>query len=337
MNFEDIETPLTKEYIFSKLNVLDLWRVYSNFQEIDKSFTSQLYKDKHPSCRVVVSSNGNLYYKDYGENSHYFGDIFEYLMFKYNCSYFESLNIICSDFSIRDIKVNKEVKELILESDGVKVEKLVKVKSDITSINQNFNLNDFNYWNSFGVSFDTLGKGECFSTKSIQIIKNNNRYIYQYKKLNPIYKYVEYDIDENYIGNRWYFPNEKKERKWINNSSSEAIQGIKLLPKNGDLLILSKSFKDSALMYELGYNCCSLASETVHLSETQYNNLIGRFDNIISFYDNDETGYKYSQYNLDNWNIFRIFVPEKSGCKDITDFYKKFGKEKSIKLLKELL
>ena len=333
LNFNDIPVQITKEEILNKIPIIDLWYFYcTNFKTIDTSFCSDLYEDENPGCRVLVSSNGNLYYRDFGEG-HYFKDIFEYLMFKFNSNFYEVLNIISNDFGLRDKSgINPSLKELILLNGGISHLPLVKVKSEINCEYQGFNLSDYNYWNSFGISFDTLNKGECFSTKSLTLDKNNKRFSYQYKNSNPIYTYQEYDINEEYIGKRIYFPFEKKERKWINDSSSEAIQGIKLLPKNGDLLVLSKAFKENALFYELGYSSISLASESIVLKEHQYSHLKERFKEIVLWYDEDDMGKKTSYETAQKYGLKEIFLSEE--YKNITDFRLINSNEDTIKMIK---
>ena len=333
LDFSNANVSISKEEILRKVKIIDLWYYYcSNFKTLDVSFISELYDDVNPSARVLVSNSGNLYYKDFG-SSDYFSDIFGYIQAKYNCSYFECLNIIVNDFGLRKSIVDINLKNSILAlGQIVRQDVQVKIKSEINCEYQGFNLNDYNYWNSFGISFDTLNKGECFSTKSLTLDKGSKRYSYQYKNSSPIYTYQEYDIDEKYIGKRIYFPKESKERKWINDSSSEAIQGIKLLPKNGELLILSKAFKENALFYELGYSSVSLASESIVLKEYQYSHLKERFKEIILWYDDDNQGRKISYETSQKYDLKEIFLSEE--CKNITDFRLMNSDEETIKMIK---
>ncbi len=334
LDFSNSSIGITKEEILNKVKIIDLWYFYcKNFKTIDTSFISDLYEDENPSCRVLISNTGNLYYRDFGEN-HYFKDVFEYLMFKFNSTFYEVLSIISNDFNLRDCGVDPSLKPLIVLNAGYdqQLDRLVKVKSEINCIYQGFNLTDYNYWNSFGISLDTLNKGECFSTKSLTLDKNNKRYSYQYRKSSPIYTYQEYDINEKYIGKRIYFTFEKKERKWINDSSSEAIQGIKLLPKNSDLLIISKAFKENCLFYELGYNSISLASESIVLKEHQFNHLKERFKEIVLWYDEDNAGRKTSYETSQKYGLKEVFLSEE--CKNITDFRLINSNEETIKMIK---
>lgn len=334
MNFEDIELPLSKEYVFSKLDVLDLWKRYSNFQEIDKSFTSQLYSDKNPSCRVVVSSSGNLYYRDYGESSHYFSDIFEYLMFKYNSTFYEVLNIIASDFSLRDIKVNKELKELILESNQIKVEKLIKQKAKIEIIPQNFNLIDYNYWyGNYCIDFKMLQEYDVFSAKTVILTKGDKRNIFYYSKVNPSYAYRFLDDYGNY-SYKIYFPLSKdKKFKWLFSGGSQTdIEGYSQLNLHGDLLILTKSMKDCMSYRNIGYDAISLQGEANKLDSELVYKLLKRFNKIIVNYDEDEEGIKGS-IRLKNQYGFNYFFID--GSKDLSDYIKDNSLDKAKEMIKK--
>lgn len=338
MNFDFNDAninPISKEEILSKISEYYIFKKYiHNFIELDVSFMSELRTTDTANCRVTDKYN-SLVYKDFKSGDSY--DCWNYVMKKYYCSFRESLNIIATDFNIRKLEYKNEFIPVGIIPNSIKTHNVPREKSKLVITKQNWNIIDYDFWNSFGSSLNLLDIGEVYSAKSVQLLKNGQRYCYFYKKNNPIYIYNEYDIDLNFLGYRVYFPFGDKNRKWLNNSSGKAIQGIKLLPEKGQLLILTKSMKDVLTLYGLGYNAISLASETTSLMEYEYNKLINRFDNIISLYDNDETGIKYSQNNLDMWNIFYTFMPEYTNCKDVSDLYKKVGKEECKKILKKLL
>ena len=330
--------PITSEFILSKISEFDIFKRYcTNFKEIDVSFFSDLRTTNTPNCRIFITFNNELKYRDFklGETL----NCWQYVMQKFNCNYFEALNIVSNDFNLKSGIIYVEPR-VITANDEFKLKitnNTPREKFRLEVNKSSWNIKDFEFWNQFGIPFDLLDLGEVHPAKIIQLSKGNQRYCYFYKKNNPIYVYNEYDIDLNFLGYRVYFPLEQKNRKWINNSSGKAIQGIKLLPQKGELLILTKSMKDVLTLYGLGYNAISLASETTSLMEYEYNKLISRFDNIVSLYDNDDTGKIYSQNNLDMWNIFCTFIPEYTQCKDVSDLYKKVGKEECKKILKELL
>lgn len=326
---------VTLNEIYSKVSEIELWRYYcQNFEELDKPFISELYNDTNPSCRIRKNKIGKLYYKDFGEG-HYFVNIIEYLKAKYGSNFKESIDIIATDFKIRNINipVNKTIK--ITQID----EKLLyKPRTDIQILEQPFTLNDYNYWDRFKLSLSFLELNEVLSCKYVFLSNSRGCFRYEYSRNNPIYAYKEYDIDLNFLGYRVYFPYENKLKKWINNSfGHKVIQGIKGLVPNGDLLIITKSLKDVLILRNLGYNAISLSSENTPLSEEIYKALNRRFKRIISLYDTDSTGIKYASLMEEKWGIKAYFIPLKYNVKDLGEFIEKYGLEMTVKLLKTLI
>lgn len=84
------------------------------------------------------------------------------------------------------------------------------------------------------------------------------------------------------------------------------IQGIHMLPKTGEYLVLTKSMKDVMVLYELGIPAIAPCSETTFISDSQYRKLKDRFDNLILFYDNDQTGISYMQKIRKKYDVFPI-------------------------------
>ena len=329
MNFNNIENNITKEFILSKIDIQTLWRYYSNFTEIDKSFKSNLYNDTNASCRVVISNSNNLYYKDYGCSEHYFQDVFSYIMYKYSCNYYECLNIICSDFKLRDsVQVDKKVKELILElgqTQGHNVQvPLIKQKS-ITIVSQNWNLVDYKYWNQYGISFDLLNSYDVFSAKYVYLVKGDKRNVFSYSKVNPCYAYRFCTNNEYHY--KIYFPLSKdKKFKWLfSGGSQDDIEGLDQLPLTNDILILGKSLKDCMVYNLLGYPCISLQGETNKLSSDLVYKLLKRFDKIIVNYDGDSEGIKGSKRLNQQYGFKYFFI---DNHKDVSDGVKSIGLEK---------
>ena len=108
-----------------------------------------------------------------------------------------------------------------------------------------------------------------------------------------------------------------------------------MLPKEGgDILVITKSLKDCMLLYELGIPAIAPCSENLFVSNKQYEKLKSKFKNIFLFYDNDQAG-------ISNMNKIRkqypelivTFIPRHLEAKDISDFYFKYGKKRTIELI----
>ena len=136
---------------------------------------------------------------------------------------------------------------------------------------------------------------------------------------------------------RLYFPS-KRTFRFLSNVGKEYIQGAKQLPKTGDILVITKSLKDCMLAHELGVPAVAPCSEVLFLSKRQLAHLKSRFKTIIVIYDTDLTGiHNLKQIKLEHPDIHTFFIPRKYGVKDISDFFKKYGEEKTRSLAKELI
>ena len=109
-----------------------------------------------------------------------------------------------------------------------------------------------------------------------------------------------------------------------------------MLPKNGgNLLVVTKSMKDVMLLYELGIPAIAPCSENVFLTDNQYNKLRPHFDNCIVLFDNDIAGVQnLRKIKKQHPELICTCIP-RSLSKDISDFYAKYGKKKTIALIEE--
>lgn len=312
-NFNDAYIPITIDEIKSKVTDYDIFKRYClNFEELDRSFLSEFYNDTKPSCRIVVSSTGSLYYNDWG-NGDYF-KAFDYVMYKYSCSLHEVCNIIANDFGLKKVQLNMNPKLLVANDLENEKPVFIKSKTIIKIVKKPFNLTDANYWNSYGISLETLIKFNIFSCSHVFVEKNGIHWVIESTKTNPVYAY---EFNGLY---KIYRPLGKKKEKWLTNAGSDILQGYDQLPEFGDVLIITKSLKDVLCLHEMGYPSTALQAETNILSEETYNNLKTRFKRIISLYDNDIAGEVGAKKLLDNYNIISIFIPKKTDCKDISDY-----------------
>lgn len=115
------------------------------------------------------------------------------------------------------------------------------------------------------------------------------------------------------------------------------IQGAHMIPKNGgDLLVITKSLKDVMVFYELGITAIAPNSENLFVSDKQLEKLKKYFKNIVVFYDNDIAGVSGMNKIKKSYPELKfIFIPRKYEAKDISDYYKKYGKEKTLKLIND--
>jgi hypothetical protein len=330
-NFDNASLQITKDEILKYITELQILERYcSNYKSLDSSFKSEFYSDKNGSCRIIISASGIPYYKDYGNGDYFLA--FDYVSRKYGSNYHETCNIIANDFGLK--RTNLSVTpQLLLVNDTPKP---VKIKSNIQVIVKPFSLIDYEYWMQYGISLQTLQFFNVKACSHVYLNKGDKHYVFEYKNSNPLYSYKFFKNNTEYL--KIYNPYSiTKEGKWLSNVGSDCLQGYDQLKNSGELLILTKSMKDVLCLYEMEYNSVAVQAETNDLSKKSYEELSKRFNRIISLYDNDEAGRNGAQKLLEKYNILPIFIPEITGCKDISDFIKSKGLEKTKKLIIKLI
>ena len=132
--------------------------------------------------------------------------------------------------------------------------------------------------------------------------------------------------------------------KWLSNCPQNILQGHAQLLYNKNLvnftkvpLIITKSLKDVAVLYKMGYFAIAPQSESVDLGKTEIPKLSKGFNDIVIFYDNDDAGIKYSDLMSTKFNYKKMHIPKEYGQKDISDYVKKYGIKAGNKLMNKLL
>ena len=291
-------------------------------------FRSPLRDDKHSTCSFFRGNSGNLYFKDFatGQCLTFEGVVME----KYNCTYHSALKIIARDFGYiqnADVKKHKTQKSEIKIQPKFEGEKETFIQVEI----KDFSESELKWWNSFGISEQTLRKYKIYSIKTVFL---NGSIYAQSTQHSPIYGYY-FGKKENIEQWLIYMP-KRKEFRFIGNVSTKTIQGYKQLPDNGKLLVITKSMKDTMLLSSLGIPAVAPNSETQFVSEKLLDEFRERFKNIVLLYDSDLTGVRFmNKIRKQYRDIIVCMIPRKYEAKDISDIYQKYGRSKTISLIKE--
>ena len=322
LNFDNISTEITALEILSKISEYDIFKYYcKNFVEIDKSFCSELRNDKHPGCRIFLTYSNQLKYRDFaiGETL----DCFQYVMQKFNLHYYEALNVVAADFSIRKSTIDISPRVIAANDEfKLKMANIPKEKSLITIVSQPFTIFDYNYWEQYKIPLEKLEEFDIFSAQYVYLIKGNKRITFEYKKDNPCYAY-RFEREGTYSYKIYWPLNSNKKHKWLfSGGAQDDIEGYSQLPLHGDLLILTKSLKDVISFNLLGYNAISLQGEANKLEPEFVIKLLKRFDKIITVYDEDEEGIKGAIRFKNQFGFNYFFIDE---WKDLSEFVKNEG------------
>jgi hypothetical protein len=289
-------------------------------------FKSPLRRDNTPTCSFYRDSCGRLIFKDF--RGDFYGNFIEVVKYKYGVSYPKALAIIANDFGIKqnpELKVNKScIKEYSNNKLEKSEESIIKVKI------KDFTEEELDWWRSYGITLNTLKK---FFVFSCEIVFLNDQIYSSSTSFNFGYFYPSKDNNKQYW--RIYYPQNRKYR-FISNWNKTMIQGIHMMPKSGEFLVITKSMKDVMLCYELGIPAIAPNSENLFITDSQWDNIVIKFKHIFLLYDTDLAGVANSKRIKKKFpKIQVLLIPRKYKAKDITDLYKKLGTEKMLNLVEE--
>jgi len=139
---------------------------------------------------------------------------------------------------------------------------------------------------------------------------------------------------DEYGNERWkiYFYKRKKDTiRFICNTNR--IAGWIQIPKEGDLLILTKSLKDVMVLHRMNYHAIAGQSENFHFYQSIIDELKQRFKQIVVIYDNDEKGILFSNAICSEFNLEQRFMLHK----DISDQVKLTNYQSTLEYIQKLL
>lgn len=312
---------ITKEYLLQQNSEENYMSYYLGVPITKKTFKSPLRDDKHNTCSFFRGKSGILYFKDFATGQCL--DFVNVVMTKYNCDYYEALNIIAKDFGYKSGNNNKIV---VKQQPKFEATKQTFIQVEI----KDFTEAELKWWNSFGISEKTLKKFHVYSCKSVFLNGNLHSQSAQHS---PIYGYY-FGKKENIEQWRVYYPR-KSNFRFLGNVSSKVVQGYKQLPKNGDVLLITKSMKDLMSMYSFGITACAPNSETIFMTDKMLEDLKQRFKRIIVMFDTDIPGISaMRKIKKQHPELEYFFIPRKYKCKDFSDLVACYGKEKVKELIK---
>lgn len=323
LSFE-LESKITKNLLLDKYSEETYMEYYLGVPVKKGLYKSPLRHDETPTCSFYRNKAGELIFKDF--RGDFYGNFISVVMYKYSCSYHKALRIIAEDFGLISSKSNNKPKSIIVSSNKFTDTGHSKIQVEL----QDFSKSELDWWGDYGITEKILAKFNVFSCKSVFL---NGSYFAATSKHNPIFGYYGGKQNDLELW-RIYFP-KRKNYRFITNWEAKKIQGFKQLPKNGKLLVITKSLKDVMCLYSMGIPAIAPNSEHLFISDVVLQSLKNRFKHIVVLYDTDLAG-------ISNMKKFKklypdlnyVWIPRKYEAKDISDFYKKYGKDKTVELIK---
>lgn len=303
-------------FIGDILNYVDQAEVYSRFlnytPEENTFYSSPFSKDKNPSFRFQWY-NGNLLYKCFSTNQA--GNCIELVAYIEKCSNQEAIQKIANRLNI------KNERRVFDTPNFAKKETKIEV-----IVHKYYPMSFYTYWMKFGVTKEIL---DLYDIKPAKEVWLNDFIASQYKDSSPV---IRYRVNGRY---KIYRPFEIL-YKWLSNTKQYDIFGLTQLPKEGELLIISKAMKDIACWKSLGYWSIATCSEVVLIPKDVMEDLKKRFKKIIVILDNDEAGITTMNKYISTYSLACYHVPLSTGYKDIAEVRENTSEQYLKKLIHNL-
>lgn len=313
------------------------FRYISGFNKIGNFFKSEFRSEKEPSSTVFVGKRGDLLFKDFGDpNLPKAITVIQYVQHKYQLEYQSAINKIAIDFGLIDGKSSDL--SLVNVGKGKIKRGVYKPPSDPTIIRvkkRKWGQHDVDYWSQFCITTKLLESNNIFPISHVWF---NNKPPIEFTSDYNVYTFDYYYSKFSKVFQRKiYQPLDTKGFKWFSNVDHTTVQHVNKIPKEGgELLVITSSLKD-AMIFEL-LNIYSIApnSESSFLPEKYWNKIKDRWKHIYLYLDNDMPGIKYAERLSKEYSIPYVYN-EAGEPKDISDYVKKYGLEKTRQLVEHLI
>lgn len=323
-DFEDIinSYKLSEASILERVDEYTLYCKYLGFEPRLRtkyhSITRTGDVDSDPSFSLFISKKGDkeYFWKDNGTGDS--GDIFKLIKIKFG--YKTSSDVYKRiDF---DFKLGfgtgtppPETKIVLNSAPDVRPEMRIRIQS------RDFNQRELLYWASFGITAQTLAR---YRVKALKYYWTHD---FQEAPTAPRNLAFSYEVLGKYKIYQPFTPRVK----FRNDLTEKCLEGFAQLQYKSDILIITKSTKDIMLLAEFGYEAVSPRSENTPVPDPFLRYFHKRYKKVLILFDND------MKHRGDMYQEPKIYVPASSGEKDISDFYKAYGKQLTKDLLNTII
>jgi hypothetical protein len=283
-------------------------------QNISNPFLPQ--KQNTPSFNIYCDLKSHEWrYKDFATDDK--GDCIDLVMKLFNIPFQKALVKIKSDLGF---KFNGQQEKLDFANSA-------KPNDNYTVKRREFNQEELDYWNQYGITVDTLNKYNVTALEEYtSTSKDGNPYTFKSGSSKFVFAY---ECDS---GMKLYKPHDSKQYRFqhLGTKDKQYIFGWEQLPDQGDNVFLTGGEKDVMSLHQHGFNSFTLNSETASLSPEIVMELKQRFKNFVVLYDNDETGINQSTRISDKHGIEKLILPPIDNGKDISDYFASGGTSESL-------
>lgn len=331
-----------KEYISAKelleyISEEDIYSlVFGEKPQLDKLYTSPFREDTTAGCWFEYSEDRDeLRFVDFG-NAEVIRGV---KMRNINC--FDAIRIY---FDIPTfVGTLKYVKNHFLNGTTTLTKKpktpkqFIQVREpEIYFQERDFDWRDARFWSKYQISSENLIEDKVYAVMNLKCLHTRKGSFISFLT-ELCYAFTDFEDGRKKL----YFPKRKKDKRFISTCTPNQIGGINTLQETGELLVITKSYKDWRVLKNQGItNVVWFQNETAQPNDEFLLPLLWRFNRIVIFFDNDEPG-KYGALELQKCFDFFIggkteivYIPEnEDNVKDPSDMIYVRGKQELITFL----
>lgn len=318
-----VNTSETIQEILERVPQQAILEYYFGITSLPTLINSPLRTDRHPSFSIYSPDGVKVKYIDYATGEH--GDIYNLLQQYFSLSFTDVVKKIGNDSHFKTC-----VSKLGLLTTSSYTRK--KNNSDIKVKIREWQQHDIEYWEEYGISLAWLKYAEVYPISHKIIYKNGERYVFPAAK----YAYCFVERKEDKVTLKVYQPF-NSQYKWSNKNDGSVVGLWTKVPQSGDKLVICSSLKDALCLWaNTGIPCIYMQSETTKMSDTAHSILTSRYKHVFVCFDNDDAGLKDAESFSASTGFTNVVLPQFEGGKDVSDFYKMYGRNKFLNVIKPL-
>ena len=320
---KSLENNLSEYLLAEMFGEISLLKYYfPEFEGLGKYNSNLRDDDLKTKSLSVTCKKGKLIISDFG-TVHIGLNVFEYLSLLLGLDNKQILSRIARDFGVT--AKTDSLPTLYKNEYEDNAEKSIKTKR------REWNRIDKMFWgDKYNINFETI----------LPILKfYDTRPLSHYWINKWEFKVPEYKPSYCYWLNNQYkkiYSPYSDNFKWSGNVPKNLVFGLKQLPRNGELLLLESSMKDTMFDKIIGITSLPLNSETTFIPKHVLQHLRLRFKKIVLHLNNDRAGIEMSKKFSKEYNL-PYFVNPKDSPKDSSDYVKKHGLRELKYMIKKLI
>ena len=320
------ENSITLAEIESKISEGELLQYYLGIKEVPCVIKSPLREDKRASFGIYSLDGIHIFYTDFSTKDT--GSTYQLLSKMWGLTFSQTLEKIYHEL----VKHDKTINVNAIQKPKINVYSSLEDNTNLEVKIRDWKNYDIDYWKSYGVPLEWLEWAEVYPISFKIVIKNDRRYVFPAEK----YAYAFVEHKENNVTLKIYQPFSTT-HKWANKHDRSVVSLWTKIPQTGNKVVICSSLKDAlCLSANTKIPALAIQGEGYGMSDTAIAELRKRFSKQYIILDNDKAGLSDAVKLAERTGFTNLVIPSFEGGKDLSDYFKLFGKSRFVELIKNL-